>query len=93
MALQPFVGPWPLFQFLDLSAQSAGHLGRGISPLQGCYLHTEQYKHRINARNTDIHTLSRIQTHDSSVRAGEDSSCLRPRGHCDRPADDIGKDK
>jgi hypothetical protein len=40
--------------------------------------------HRINAHNTDIHTLSGIQTHDANVRAGKDSSCLRPRGHCDR---------
>jgi hypothetical protein len=29
--------------------QSVGHLGVGISPSQGRYLHTEQYKHRINA--------------------------------------------
>jgi hypothetical protein len=41
MALQPFVGPWPLFQFLDLFTQTAGLLGRVISPLQGRYLHTE----------------------------------------------------
>jgi hypothetical protein len=49
MALQSFVGPWPLFQFLDLFTQSVGLLGRGISPLQGRYLHTGQHKHRINA--------------------------------------------
>jgi hypothetical protein len=47
-------------------------------------LDTEQNKHRINAHNTDIHALSGILTHDPSVRASEDSSCLRPRGHCDR---------
>jgi hypothetical protein len=29
--------------------QSVGLLGRGISPSQGRYLHTEQHKHRINA--------------------------------------------
>jgi hypothetical protein len=28
--------------------------------------------------------LNGIRTHDSSVRAGEDISCLRPRGHYDR---------
>jgi hypothetical protein len=28
--------------------------------------------------------LSGIRTHDPSVRADEDSSYLRPRGHCDR---------
>jgi hypothetical protein len=43
MALQPFVGPWPLFQFLDL-LQSAGLPGWAISPLQGRYLHTGQCK-------------------------------------------------
>jgi hypothetical protein len=49
MALQPFVGPWPLFQFLDLFTQLVGLLGWGISPSQGRYLHTGQHKHRINA--------------------------------------------
>jgi hypothetical protein len=34
--------------------------------------------------NTDIHALTGIRTHDPSFLAGEDSSCLRPRGHCDR---------
>jgi hypothetical protein len=63
--------------------QSVRFLGRGISPSQGFYLHIEQHKHRINADNTDIHGLSGIRTHDPSVRASEDSSYLRPRGHCD----------
>jgi hypothetical protein len=31
-----------------------------------------------------IHTSSGIRTHDLSVGAEEDSSCLRPRGRCDR---------
>jgi hypothetical protein len=35
--------------------------------------------------NTNIHALSGIQTHDPSFQASEDSSCLRPHGHCDRP--------
>jgi hypothetical protein len=54
--------------------QSVGLLGRGISPSQGRYLHTD----------ADIHALSGMRAHDTSVRASEDSSCLRPRGHCDR---------
>jgi hypothetical protein len=36
-------------------------------------------------KRTDIHALSGIRTHDPSVRAGEDSSCFRPLGHCDGP--------
>jgi hypothetical protein len=39
-----FVGPWPLFHFLNPRL-----LGRGISPSQGRYLHTEQHRHRENA--------------------------------------------
>jgi hypothetical protein len=33
---------------------------------------------------TDIHASSGIRTHGPSVRASEDSSCLRPRSHCDQ---------
>jgi hypothetical protein len=63
--------------------QSVGPLGRGISPPQGLYLHTEQHKHRINAHNTYIHALSGFRTRDPSVRASKDSSCLRPRSQYD----------
>jgi hypothetical protein len=65
-------------QFLNLR-HSVGLLGRGISPSQGHYLTQTQNKHK-----SDIHALSGIRTHDPSVRAGEDSSCLRLRGHRDR---------
>jgi hypothetical protein len=37
------------------------------------------YKYSINA---DIHALSWIWTHNPRVRASENISCLRPRGHC-----------
>jgi hypothetical protein len=38
--------------------------------------------HKINAQKF----MSRMgfETNDPSVRAGEDGSCLRPRGYCDR---------
>jgi hypothetical protein len=84
MALQPFVGHCPLFSISWSYTQSVGLSKRGIGPSQGLYLHTEQHKHRINAHNTDIHALSGIRSHDPSVRAGEDGSCLRQRGYCDR---------
>jgi hypothetical protein len=70
------------FSFL-IYTQSVGLLGRVISPSQGLYLHTGQHKHRVNA-HTDIHASSGIRTHIPSVLAGEDGSCLRLRGHCDR---------
>jgi hypothetical protein len=38
-----------------------------------------------------IHAMSGIRTHDHSVRASEDSPCLRPRGHCDRLASERAK--
>jgi hypothetical protein len=47
MALQPSVGHWPIFHFIDLSAQSVGLLGRGISPSQGRYL-AQESTNRIN---------------------------------------------
>jgi hypothetical protein len=74
MFLQPFVGPWPLFQFRNLFYTTVGLLGRVVSPLQGRYLHTGQHKHTINS-HIGIHAFSGIRTHDPS---------LRPRGHCDR---------
>jgi hypothetical protein len=41
--------------------------------------------HRTKQNNrTDIHTSSGIRTHDPSVSADEDGSCLRPRSHCDQ---------
>jgi hypothetical protein len=58
--------------------------GGGVSPSKVRYLHTGQHKHRINA---DIHVSNGIRTHDSSVRTGEGSSCLRPRSYCDRRED------
>jgi hypothetical protein len=48
--------------------QTVGILGREISPFQGRYLHAGQ--HKINAYK-DIHVLSGIRTHDTSVRASE----------------------
>jgi hypothetical protein len=44
-----FVGPWPLFLVSQPYRESAGLLGRGISPSQSRYRHTEKHKRRINA--------------------------------------------
>jgi hypothetical protein len=49
--------------------------------------------HKYRAEQTEnkrtytpnIHALSGIQTHKHSVRASEDSSCLKPLGYRDRP--------
>jgi hypothetical protein len=90
MALQPFVGLWPLLQFRNFFIHSVGLLGRVISSSQGRYLHTGQHKQRINA-HTNIHALSGIRIQDPSFRAGKDRSCLRLRGHCGRRwKEDVG---
>jgi hypothetical protein len=60
-----------------------GLLRLGFSPSQGQYLHTTE-QHRKT--RTHIHTSSEIRTHDPSVRAVEDCTCLRPRGHWDGQA-------
>jgi hypothetical protein len=83
MALLAHSGPSPHIQLRNHFSQTVGLLGRVISPPEGRYLHTGQHKHRKNA-HTDFHVLSGIRTHDSRVRASEDSLRLRQRGYCDR---------
>jgi hypothetical protein len=76
--LQSFVGPRPLYHSLNSTyTQSVGLLGRGISPWQGRYLHTEQQKHRITAHRQPCLEWN------SNPRSQR--SCLRPRDHWDRP--------
>jgi hypothetical protein len=83
MALTAHSGPSPLIQFRNHFSQKVGHLGRGISPSQGRYLNTGQHKHRRNAytHQTSMPWLG----FETTIRASENSSCLRPRGYCDRP--------
>jgi hypothetical protein len=71
-------GPWPLFSFVIYS-QSVWLLRRVISLSQGLYLNAGQHKYRINTYTHQILWNS----NPASERASEDSSCLRPRGHCD----------
>jgi hypothetical protein len=82
MVLQPFVGPWPLFQFLNLYTVSKGSFDGG-SARRKAATYTQKNTNTEYTR-TDIHVSSGIRTHDPSVTAAEDGSCLRPRGHCDR---------
>jgi hypothetical protein len=73
---------WP-FQFRILTSEwtLVRLFGGGINPTQGVYPH-RRAQHRKT--RTHIHALSRIRNHDPSVRAVEDSTCLRQRGHWDR---------
>jgi hypothetical protein len=79
MALQPLVGPWLFLQFVIFFTQTVGLLGRVINLSQAAF-YTQGNTNCINA-HTDNRAFSGIRTQDPSVRATEDSSCLRPRGH------------
>jgi hypothetical protein len=46
--------------------------------------HRTTQTHNKHIYTPNIHAVSGIRTHDHSVRASENSSYLRPRGHCDR---------
>jgi hypothetical protein len=84
MALEPFIEPWPLLQFRNLF-------------YTGC--RTPWTGNQSVARPLPTHRTTQTQnkrTQTSMPRVGfeptapalenEDSSCLRPRGHCDRPS-------
>jgi hypothetical protein len=82
MALQPFVGSWPLFSFLILYTLGRTPWMGGIIASQGHYLYTEQHKHRINAYRHPC--LKWDSNQQPPVFKRTKTSCLRPRGHCDR---------
>jgi hypothetical protein len=81
-------GSWPFFQFLKI--YTVGLLGRGISPSQGHYLHTEQHKHRINAHRHPC--LGWNSNPRSQCSSGRRRLVPGPRVQCDRlNADSVGK--
>jgi hypothetical protein len=82
MALQPFVGPWPALQFRNLFYTDGRTPWTSAQPVARP-LPTHKTTQTHNKR-THSHPCLGIRTHDPSVRASEDSSCLRPCGHCDR---------
>jgi hypothetical protein len=87
MALQPFVGPWPLLQFRNLFYTDGRTPWESDQPVIRLLPTQRQHKHRIYV-HINIHALSGIRTSDRSVRASENTPCLRQRGHCDRPITD-----
>jgi hypothetical protein len=77
-------------QLLDLG-QLLELLGRVISSSQGLYLYTNTEKRTHNTNTKHSCPRQDSNPHDHSVRASEDSSCLRPRGYCDRLASEQAK--
>jgi hypothetical protein len=78
MARQSFVGPWPLFQFLDFYLH-------GRTPWAGDQPVARPLPRHRTAQtqktHTDIRASIGIRRYDPSVQAGEDGSCLILRGH------------
>jgi hypothetical protein len=58
-----------------------GLLGRGISQSQGLCLHTGQHRQTIRS-HISMPRMEFVST-SPGIQAGEDSSCLKPSGHCD----------
>jgi hypothetical protein len=89
-ACTALVGLGLFFSFL-MYTQSVGLLGQVISRSQGRYLHTEQYKHRMNVH---IHGVEPCLKWNSPPRpqcsSHEGSSCTKPRGHYDRHRTGVG---
>jgi hypothetical protein len=64
MALQHFVGPWPLFQFRNPTHSRRDSLEGEITLPQGRDKHTERHTHRINGHR---HSLPRVQKNNSCI--------------------------
>jgi hypothetical protein len=85
MALPYHSGPRSLIQFRNHFSQKGGTPWTSDQPVARPlpkHRTTQTQNKRIHRPN--IHALSGIRTHDPSVRASEESSCLRSRGYCDR---------
>jgi hypothetical protein len=87
MALQPL---WTLTAFsVSYSIRSRYDSFYGVSARRKAAICTQDNTNTEETR-TDIHAFSEIRNHDPGVAVGEDSSCLRPLGHCDRPIPALG---
>jgi hypothetical protein len=66
MDLQPSVGPWPLYQFLNPILSRQDFLDEG-SARRKAFTYTQKETKRINAHSTDIHAMSQFWTQDTAV--------------------------
>jgi hypothetical protein len=80
MALPAHSGLWPLIQFRNHFSQTVGLLRRVISSSLGSYLNTGKQTQNKRTHTNHLCLNYSNPTHDPSVQANVDSSCLRPRG-------------
>jgi hypothetical protein len=90
MAVQPL---WALaaFQFPDLFKIGRTPWTRDQLVARPLPKHRTARTQNKHVYTPNIHDLSGIRIHDHSVRASEDSSCLRPLGYRDRLASERAK--
>jgi hypothetical protein len=84
LALQP---PWALassFSFMMIFTDSKTPLTSDQLVARPLPIHRTTQTQNKHIHTPNIHALSVIRTHDPSVRASEESTCLRPLGYCDR---------
>jgi hypothetical protein len=90
MALPAHSGPRPLIQFRNHFYTDGRTPCTSDQPVaRPLPKHRTTWTQNKRIHTPNIHALSGIRAHDPSVRASEDSSCLRPRGYCDRLSADI----
>jgi hypothetical protein len=86
MALQPFVGPWPLFQFLNLVHSRWDSLKRGSARRKA-----STYSQNKQTQNKRTQTSMPWGGFEPTIPAFERANTvLRPSGHCDWPPILIG---
>jgi hypothetical protein len=92
MVLAAHSEPSPLIQFRNNYFTDSRAPWTGDQPVASPVpKHRTTHKQNKRIHTPNIHALSGIRTHDPSVRASEDSSCLRPLGYCDRLASERAK--
>jgi hypothetical protein len=90
LALQP---PWALsssFSFMIIFTDGRTPWTSDQLVARPLPKHRRAQTQNKHIHTPNIHALSGIRTHDASVRASEDNSCLRLLGCCDRHMWDIG---
>jgi hypothetical protein len=87
MALPARSGPWSPIQFRNHFSMDGRTPWTSDQPVtRPLPTHRTTQTEQTHTHTSNNHALSGIRIHDPSVRASEDSLCLRPRSYCDRRA-------
>jgi hypothetical protein len=81
---QPIQGPGLLFSSVIIFTDSTTPWTSDQPVAMPLSKHRTTQTQNKRIQTSNIHALIGIRIHDPSVRASEDSLCLRPRGYCDQ---------